>query len=233
MSTSVVILFDIDGTLIRCGGAGGQALCTALEEEFSVVDVQPVALHGRTDLGIANELLQRHGLETTEQNRERLFGRYFHLLPYFLQQKQSLNQAVVLPGVQQLLEWADSHSSVVSALMTGNMPASARIKLQHFSLWDYFEFGVFGDLADHRPLLAGPAMTTIQAHLGFPVDRDSIVVVGDTPLDVELARTMGARCLAVTTGGFSESELLDAGADQVLSDLNDISRIQDWLLDSR
>jgi phosphoglycolate phosphatase-like HAD superfamily hydrolase len=224
-----VLLFDIDGTLIRCGGAGGKSLCAALAEEFGLAEVHPVALHGRTDLGILNELLSNHGIECTEANRNRLCERYFQLLPHQLNQLASNSAAHVLPGVTSLLQQLSQSSSFLMALLTGNMPTSAQIKLEHFELWSYFEFGVFGNLVDHRPLLAEPAKTVIEQHCGSEIAADQLVIIGDTPLDIELARAMGARCLAVCTGGFSLAELEQAGAEIVLEDLSDTPRIVDWL----
>lgn len=230
MTKALVILFDIDGTLVRCGGAGGQALCDALSVEFSVSEVRSVALHGRTDLGIVNELLEQHGLQSSLDNRQRLFNRYFELLPKLLHQKQALNQARVLPGVIPLLESICCMDSVVCGLMTGNTPTSAKIKLQHFSLWEYFELGVFGDSEAHRPRLAVPAMQIVEEYCGYPISGQSILVVGDTPLDAELAQAMQARCLCVTTGGFEETQLLDAGADHVMPDFSDTLSVLNWIM---
>jgi phosphoglycolate phosphatase len=224
-----VLLFDIDGTLIHCGGAGGKALRQALCEEFEVSDFCEVELQGRTDLGILNDLLELHGLEPSPVNRERLCQRYFDLLPIHLQDLYQQSTAKVLPGVDQLLTMLNEELGFVVGLMTGNMPTSARIKLQHFELWEHFELGIYGDLTDHRPHLAAPALDLVAGYCGREVVGESIVVIGDTPLDMTLARAMGARGLAVCTGGFSPSALQVAGADCVMDDLSDGQRILDWL----
>lgn len=229
MTSRFVVLFDIDGTLVWCGGAGGQALCAALSEEFSIATVRPVAIHGRTDLGIINELLCTNGLAATSENRQRLLDRYFGLLPQYVQQKQSAQEARILPGVLELLQSIQQDACILPGLMTGNMPSSARIKLEHFSLWSFFKLGIYGDLVDHRPLLATPALQAVSEHCGFPVSGDGIIVIGDTPLDIELARAMGARSLGVCTGGFQESELSLAGADHVLTDLSPTQHVLDWI----
>jgi phosphoglycolate phosphatase len=227
---STVLLFDIDGTLIRCGGAGGQSLCAALGEEFNLPEVEPVPLHGRTDLGIINELLSKHGIESNQENRSRLCDRYYSKLPSRLKQLSDERSAHVLPGVSQLLGHLTSSANCVLALLTGNMPTSARIKLEHFGLWSYFRFGVYGDLTDHRPRLASPAHSAIADYFGQSAAPRRVVVIGDTPLDVELASTMQARSLAVCTGGFSQAELLNCGADWVLDNLADTQAVVDWLL---
>lgn len=224
-----VLLFDIDGTLIRCGGAGGKSLCTALAEEFGLSKVCPVDLHGRTDLGILNELLSKHGIDCTPANRDRLCERYYSLLPNKLRQLSRNSQAHVLPGVSSLLQHLSLNPAYLIALLTGNMPTSAQIKLEHFSLWSFFKFGIFGDLVDHRPLLAKPAKNMIAQHCGREIASNQVVIIGDTPLDMQLAQAMGARGLAVCTGGFSSLELQQAGAENVLEDLTDTSGIVDWL----
>jgi phosphoglycolate phosphatase len=229
MSHRKILLFDIDGTLIRCGGAGGRSLCAALAIEFGLAEVRPVALHGRTDLGILNELLSNHGIECTAANRDRLCERYYSLLPHQLHQMADNAEAHILPGVTSLLQQLALKSSFLMGILTGNMPTSAQIKLEHFDLWSFFKFGVFGDLVDHRPLLAKPAKAVIEQHCGQEIDSNHLVIIGDTPLDVELAHAMGARCLAVCTGGFSEEELQRAGAEIVLDDLANIPRVVDWL----
>jgi phosphoglycolate phosphatase-like HAD superfamily hydrolase len=115
-------------------------------------------------------------------------------------------------------------------LMTGNMPASAKIKLQHFGLWDYFLFGIFGDQAAHRPELAGPALAKVAEQHPLAKQRSSIVVIGDTPLDCQLALAMDVPCLAVCTGGFDRQQLQLAGATWVLPDLADTDRVFELLL---
>ncbi len=229
MSRNSVILFDIDGTLVRCGGAGGSALQAAFLQEFDIAEMGPIELGGRTDLGIFNELLSRHGLSACETNHQRLSRRYFSLLPEHLSQRLAESQARVLPGVFQLLDTLRNTTQHTLGLMTGNLPTSAQIKLDHFSLWDYFEFGIFGDLADHRPLLAQPALARIAEHCGGLVAGDSIVIIGDTPLDVELSKAMRARSLAVCTGGFDHHTLTAGGADLVADDLSNVPAILEWI----
>jgi phosphoglycolate phosphatase len=229
-----ILLFDIDGTLIRCGGAGGEALKQAFCEEFELREFQSVQLQGRTDLGILNELLELHGIAATEDNRRRICNRYFSLLPQHLNHLQRQALAHTLPGVDLLLEQlteqmqSDAHVHWVVGILTGNMPTSAQIKLQHFQLWDYFQLGIYGDLTDHRPHLAEPALEIVSRFCGQPVQGESVVVIGDTPLDIRLARAMRARSLAVCTGGFSSEELLGEGADHVVPDLSDSRQLIEW-----
>ncbi len=219
------VLFDIDGTLIDSGGAGGQALLRALQHEFDVPDAKPVRLHGRTDLGIVNELLALNQIDVASRNFSRICNRYFQYLPGELQARPGC----VLPGVLEILTVLNDHPACLLGLLTGNLPASAELKLQHFGLWQHFEFGIFGDQAEHRPDLCLPALAMVKNRCGQALPGERIIIVGDTPLDVELANAMGARCLAVCTGGFSEYELLAAGDCQVVEDLSQTEAIFDWI----
>lgn len=227
----LALLFDIDGTLIDSAGAGGRALLMALGNEFNVPETRPVPLHGRTDLGIMTELLESHGVAATPDTVLQLCEHYFRLLPVELQRQGGH----VLPGVRELLDaienFADEQLKVemVSGVLTGNMPASAQVKLQHFGLEDYFEFGVYGDRVHHRPLLRDVAIQAVYARCG-PIPTQRMVIIGDTPLDVALAKAMGSPCLAVCTGGIAAQALADAGADRVVDDLSQTDRILDWLL---
>lgn len=224
-SARVVLLFDIDGTLIDSAGAGGGALLGALQAAFGVQDPVPVALHGRTDLGIMTELLEKHGIQANTANLEKLCQVYFQALPAEMLRRGGSS----LPGVEQLLASLRVDPRCHLGLLTGNMPASARIKLEHFGLWHYFKFGVYGDLAVHRPHLAAPAMKLIAEQVAAEVPASNIVIIGDTPLDIELARAMGARCLAVCTGGFEAQDLQRAGAHRVHADLTEVESILAWL----
>jgi len=226
-----VLLVDIDGTLINSGGAGGAALLDALTAHFGVAEPVAVPLHGRTDAGIFRELLEENGVEATDANFEVLCERYFSMLPGVLAQRRD----TPLPGVRSLLTEFDRHPLFAMALLTGNLPHSARLKLQHFDLDHFFTSGTFGDTARHRHDLAGPALETAQqlleesAYEG-PLQPQRVVVIGDTPLDISLAKLMGARCLAVATGGYELGALTQAGADWAVEDLTATDEILQWCL---
>lgn len=221
----LALLFDIDGTLIDSAGAGGRALQKALADQFQIAETRPVTLHGRTDLGIMSELLESHGLAATPESLEELSSHYFRLLP----EELSRQGGRVLPGVLELLEGVGSMESCFCGVLTGNMPISARAKLDHFQLGDYFDFGIYGDRVHHRPELCEVALAAVRERCGEAVSPQRMVIIGDTPLDVALAQAMGSRCLAVCTGGVDAASLATAGADWVVEDLRDTDRILSWL----
>ena len=222
----IVLLFDIDGTLIDSAGAGGGALLAAMIHEFGLSEAQPVSLHGRTDLGIMTELLESHAIAATTENMQRLCDLYFASLPGELQQRQGDR----LPGVEVLLQRLAEVPHCHLGVLTGNMPTSARLKLEYFGLWKHFEFGIYGDLAIQRPHLAGPALERIGVEVAPGIPGENIVIVGDTPLDIELAMEMDVRSLAVCTGGYSEHELRAAGASCVAKDLSETDEVLSWML---
>ncbi len=222
-----VILFDIDGTLIDSGGAGGRALVRAAREHFGRPEIDRVPFHGRTDRGIMSEMLENAGIAATPEALASLSEHYFSILPNEL--RNSPGQ--VLPGVEALLAAMSSIEDCRLGLLTGNMAQSARIKLEHFALWHHFEFGIYGHAAVHRRELCNPAWEVIRE-----VTDDlpkNVVVIGDTHMDVELALEMQVRCLAVCTGGFNPTVLTEAGAHCVLPDLSETDLVIRWLLDPR
>ncbi|MEZ6135415.1 MAG: HAD family hydrolase [Pirellulaceae bacterium] len=221
----IALLFDIDGTLIDSGGAGGRALLHALQDQFGIVDPRAVPLHGRTDCGIFRELLESHGIRATPAALQRLCEHYFDLLPQYL----TTLAGRVLPGVMALLDTLVENQQCAMGVLTGNMQRSAQTKLMHFQLGHYFDFGIYGDAAPTRPELCQSALECVRVHCQRELPSEQIVVIGDTQLDVELAQAMGARCLAVCTGGVSAQQLNAAGAQLVLDDLTHTERILPWL----
>ena len=217
-----VLLFDIDGTLIRSGGAGKHALEGAFAELFNVPEVRDgVPYAGRTDIAIARDLLELHGVAPSPDNVERLQAAYLQRLP------QSLlgNGGIVLPGVTQLLPELVRQEHLAIGLLTGNIRRGAEVKLRHFELWDHFAFGGFGDGTHDRDDVARAALRDTERHLDRRVKTDDVWVIGDTPLDVRCARAIGAKAVAVCTGWHSADELHAAGADWVLNDLSDTAAL--------
>ncbi len=237
-----VLLFDIDGTLIDSKGAGGSALLQAAREQFSRTDIQPVPLHGRTDRGIMSELLESAGIAATAANLQQLSERYFGLL----EENLKLRGGQVLPGVFELLDQLASDPRCHLGIVTGNMPQSAQIKLEHFRLWDYFKFGAYGHDAPQRRDLCEPAWNSIR-HYATTLPDDlsaelpakgelpsqNVIVIGDTVLDVDLALTMRVRCLAVCTGGCDATALQAAGAHHVADDLSETEQLLRWFFNAR
>jgi phosphoglycolate phosphatase len=213
----LVVFFDIDGTLLASGGAGKIALEEALLAEFQL---EAIRLHvpyaGRTDVAIARDLLEGHGIEASARNLSLLHESYLRRLPEALHRKQGR----VLPGVLELLQGLRGRGPrALVGLLTGNIRRGGQVKLGHYGIQDYFAFGGFGDDCLHRDDVARSAWQAAQAYYGGPLSIERTWVVGDTPLDVSCARAIGARVAAVATGFHSVAELAEAKPDLLVETL--------------
>ena len=218
-----IILFDIDGTLLRTGGAGKVAMETALREAFGIAEIHDrVPYSGRTDCAIARDLLAVHGIEPSLANQKQLQAAYLARLPQSLETRGG----TVCPGVPELLVELAPRPEFLLGLLTGNIRYGAKTKLGHFGLWDYFVCGGFGDDHFDRDDVARMARAEVQEHLQREVDPQEIWVIGDTPLDVQCARAIGARAVAVATGWHPIEELAACQPDFLLEDLSDCTPLR-------
>lgn len=223
-----LLLFDIDGTLVLTGKAGLRALNRAFQEAAGVADAfRGMNAAGRTDGYLLEEAARRAGLEMTPALRARLQARYYALLAEeILHPGEGRKQ--VMPGVRPLLDALGGRDDAVLALLTGNYQRSARIKLEHFDLWSPFRFGAFADDSSDRNALVPVALDRAR-DAGLEPHADRVIVIGDTPLDVECAKAGGVRALGVATGSHTVEELREAGAFEALEDLSDTRRVLELL----
>jgi phosphoglycolate phosphatase len=222
---STLILFDIDGTLVLTGGAGGRAMSLAFEEVFAVPNAfQGIAMAGRTDAWILSDAADAYGIPADSPDLARFRDAYARHLTIELD-KPGVARKGLMPGVRELLDALAPRDDVYLALLTGNYEEGARLKLEYFDLWRYFPCGAFGDDAPHRNVLVPKALARVQACEGLTFPAANAVVIGDTPLDVGCAAFAGARSLAVATGSHSVDELREAGADIVMQDLSDTDEV--------
>jgi phosphoglycolate phosphatase-like HAD superfamily hydrolase len=208
-----VLLFDIDGTLIRSGGAGKAAMEAGLRSAFGVPEIRGrVPYSGRTDTIIARDLLALHDIEPTDAHVATLHSAYLTFLPDLLRQMHG----TVLPGVDEALR--RERRGAVVGLLTGNIRKGAETKLRHFDLWHHFAFGGFADGLCNRDDVARRALSEAEAHAGRAIDPADVWVIGDTPLDVQCARAIGAKAVIVATGWHHRDELAAANPDHLLPD---------------
>lgn len=225
--TEHILFFDIDGTLLSTGGAGQKAMERALIEEFRIdFPFEGVLTAGRTDCGIADEIFAKYHLKDSPQERERFMRSYLERLPGCL---QTLSGAL-LPGVQPLLDHLNRRSDVHLSLLTGNYAEGAWIKLRHFQIDHFFTSGGYGDDHPHRDDVARQALVNVQQHLSRSIAGDDACVIGDTPADIRCARAIGARAVAVATGGYSIIELSPHAPDHLFEDLSQTSHVAERLL---
>ncbi len=215
-----VFLFDLDQTLLRANGAGGAAFAYA----FRTVLGDDTALHGieyagRTDRGILTEALDRAGVSPAEQGdvRQCIVQRVCEALPDCLRTAD----ARTLPGSQSVLAALSEEPNVTLGMGTGNLRATALIKVAHVGLSPWLHDGGFGDDHTQRHGMIADAAAAL-----CPPDRDAdVVVIGDTALDVAAARSNGFASVGVATGGATRATLQACGADAVLADLRDTEHV--------
>lgn len=200
-----LVLFDIDGTLIRTHGAGVKAFARAFAVEFGLGNgTETMSFAGRTDTSLVREFLQQHGHHVTHGDMQRFQDCYVFLLDHYLRE----STGGVIPGVKEfMVSLKKANPSVVFGLLTGNIRLGAEIKLRHFGLWGDFVTGAFADDHEDRNEIARIAFERGRALLGKSLKPTEVLVVGDTPHDIRCGRAIGARTLAVATGGASLEEL--------------------------
>jgi phosphoglycolate phosphatase-like HAD superfamily hydrolase len=223
----VAVLFDIDGTLMDFHGAGRKSFVQALEKVFGWRDdIAYIQFHGNTDLNVLREIFVRHGAElTTEKQRQ-----FFAALAVELEQLALEASTTRHPGVAELLQALAADERVALGIVTGNIEATARIKLRKVDLHHHFPHGGYADEHPDRADIARQALVRLRAALPPGTDFSAVWIVGDTPFDVAAATTIGARSLAVATGRYSVAELHAAGADSVLENLADTAVVLRLLL---
>ena len=221
------MLFDIDGTLVLTGGAGGRAMTRAFEQVFGVPDAfRGIPMPGRTDSWILADAAAAHHIPRDSPDFARFREVYLRLLAYELDEPHPPHlRKGVMPGVRALLDALRARDDVYLALLTGNYEAAARLKLAYFDLWRYFGCGAFGDDAPDRNGLLPRALAQVRATAGHHFAAGEAVVIGDTPLDVACASAGGARSIAVATGSHGVADLRAAGADAVFEDLSDLQAV--------
>ncbi len=210
------LLFDIDGTLIHAGGAGRRALTSAMAVCGVPEDLlQNLSFAGRTDRQIIHETLRAAGREAElEMLSARIESYYLDGLDQLLGRESQLR---VLPGVREFLEACRSRPDLEPALLTGNVPRGARIKLSYAGLWDHFTWGVFGDHSEERVELAYEAWRRI-ARRDPDAEPRRIWMIGDTAADVRCGRAIGAVTVGLTSGFDSPETVRAASPDHLVED---------------
>jgi phosphoglycolate phosphatase len=217
-----LILFDVDGTLIHTGGAGVKAFARTLTSEFGQLNgTERIKFGGRTDPSLVREAFGYCGIAPTEENFRRFFDAYVFWLDHLLATSRN---GGACPGVWRLIdELRTGHQRPLLGLLTGNIRLGAEIKLRRYGLWGVFATGGFGDDHEDRNQIAVVAQQRGRELLGEELSGDQILVVGDTPRDIECGRAIGARVLAVATGGANLEHLKAHQPDWVVEDLDQVS----------
>lgn len=213
-----LVLFDIDGTLLRCGPQVRPLFVGALRSVFGVHgSLEGFTFAGKTDPQIVLELIGATGRADHEiAPRLDEMRRVYHAR---LDAGLRAERMTLLPGVVPLLERLGARDDVTIGLLTGNWRVCAGVKLGRFDLGRHFTFGAYGDDAVDRRELVPVALERAEASAGRRFAPAETLIIGDSERDVDCARAGGARSLAVATGFSPEARLRRAGADWVFPDL--------------
>ncbi|MDQ0379797.1 HAD family hydrolase [Amycolatopsis thermophila] len=220
-----LVLWDIDQTLIDLRGAGRGWYRQVLEEVTGVAMTGMPDFFGRTERAITAEVLTLHGIEPTEDLIRKMWAALTAVSELALPELGK--RGLALPGAAAALAAVAGAGGALQSLVTGNLREIAWHKLSAFGLHTHldFEIGGYGDLSAHRPDLVAYAVDRAQAAHGTPFEPTSVIVVGDTPHDIDAARAHGAVAVGVATGRFDSAALREAGAHVVLRDLSDTDRV--------
>ncbi len=231
-SSSLLVLWDVDGTLIDNGGISKYAYALGFELLTGRLPVEPVVTDGMTDIAIMRLLFERHGLELDPYHvrwvPEVMAEALASLVPLLRERGHAM------PGAAEALEALAIQPGVVQSVLTGNVAPNARAKVAAFGLDARldFEVGGYGSDDEIRANLVGVAQAKASASYGAVFDSSNTVLIGDTLRDVEPGRVGGAHVVAVASGAFTVDQLSAAGADVVLPDLRDTDAVVKSVLGS-
>jgi phosphoglycolate phosphatase len=226
MKKQRLLLWDIDGTLISTGAAGHRAIGLATAQRFGG-GLDGVEIAGRTDTGIAHQILAKYGEPVTEESVSALLDLYLELLA--LELPRSKGQ--VLPGVLPLLQRLAQQPGTSLGLLTGNLKRGAQLKLEHYRLWQFFAFGAFANDHHDRNQLGAFALTRAEKGTGIKFESARVDVIGDTGHDIACGKAFGARTIAIATGSWPRKKLSEYAPDFLFDDLSavdDVIAALDW-----
>lgn len=225
------ILWDIDGTLLRTGRAGLHALTQTMADLYELKFEFDFPAGGRTDVFIAQQLLKKlPNQESLDIDAEvaRLLNYYETLLPSYLEKHKV--DGVIMPNIIPILDYLHEHAEYKSVLLTGNLRSGAKHKTDCYGISQYFDFDLsgFGDHTIYRNEIAQECFNKLR-QADPSVSPDKVVVIGDTLHDISCADHIGARCIAVATGGESLDNLAQANPWQVYSKLPHVDTFAELL----
>jgi phosphoglycolate phosphatase-like HAD superfamily hydrolase len=222
--TRKFILFDVDGTLCRAEALSIDAyyrcITDASGREITHENTK-VNLHGQTDVSLLHDILRYHNVPEAE--RDEVVKTFFDLHPQYLRDSLQKNgcDSIACPQVQEVLDWLPKESDsygrpICIGLLTGNSKPNSLLKISAAGLsTNMFDLSIssFGDVHPTRTSLVRNSMRKIEAQHGIPIQPSDIVLIGDTPLDVQCARETGCRVVAVASGNYDKSSLIPFNPD--------------------
>ena len=225
----MLVLFDIDGTLLRTHGAGMAAMLAAANELFPdrSFSFEGVAISGRLDRLIWSDLMMQAGIEPTREVHTVFREKYGeHLRRGF----RADSRSTALAGARELVSLLHDHASCTLGLLTGNYEHTGRLKVAQagFSL-EPFVCNAWADDGEHRRELPPVAIRRFHEATGRSVDPSRVLIIGDTPLDVDCAHFNGCQVIAVATGSHPMEELAAHNPDHLVASLDDWQAVARWI----
>jgi phosphoglycolate phosphatase len=216
-----LVLFDIDGTILLTDGAGRRAVNRALAEVFGTAGPHDHRFDGKTDPQIVREMMRLagHADEHIDARMAPLLVRYVELLQEEL--RRGGGGVRLMPGISVLLDALEAREDVLLGLLTGNLAAGAHAKLSAAGIDPRrFRIGAYGSDHERRGELPAVAQRRVREQLGLEIIGEDVVVIGDTPADIDCGRAIGARAIGVATGHYSVDELAQHSPAAVFEDLS-------------
>lgn len=215
-----LLLFDIDGTLIRSAGAGKKAMERSFETIYGVQEgLRDIQMMGRTDPSILDDAIRIHHLDESQSKKDQFRNLYFKLLEEEI--KIDRPGKKVCTGIHSLLQNLEKREDTMIGLLTGNWRQSGLIKLHHFGIDEFFKMGAFADDSPIRNDLPPVAIARAEKLSETSISRERVFIIGDTPLDIQCARSSGVKIVAVATGMHTVDQLADEKPDFLFNNFGD------------
>jgi phosphoglycolate phosphatase-like HAD superfamily hydrolase len=228
-----LVLFDIDGTLLNSQGMGRASMQHALNEVFGSPGNPSYRYDGKTDKQIVRDTMRLEG-----HSDDHINSRMDQLIALYLEglrvgAKSGKFSVRPLPGVVEILDALEERDDVVLGLLTGNIEPGARIKLTAAGINpDRFRVNAFGSDHEHRPELPAIAQRRASETLGLSIAGERLVVIGDTPADIECGRSLGARSIGVASGHYTVEQLQTHNPYAAIPSLADTEHVLETILDA-
>ena len=228
-----LVLFDIDGTLLNSGGMGRAAMQRALGLVFGSPGNPSYRYDGKTDKQIVRDVMRMegHSDQHIDSRMEKLIDLYLDGLREGV--KSGKFNVRPLEGVVPLLDALDGRENIILGLLTGNVEPGARIKLTAAGIDpDRFKVNAFGSDHEHRPELPAIAQRRAGETLGVDIAGDRVVVIGDTPADIECGRSLGAKAIGVASGHYTVEQLQSHKPYAVFPSLKNTEQVLETILNA-
>ena len=225
-----LLLFDIDGTLLKSNGAGRRAMNKGLSGMLGKdqVNLQGIDFGGRTDPQIIRDILIANGLAA--QEAEHALADALHAYVDAYTETFQNEYVTALDGAVELVKRLAEHDHIQLALLTGNVQTTAYIKVGAIGLEGFFPFGAFGSDYEDRAQLPGVAVERAMAHNGNSYSEKNIIIIGDTKHDILCGRHLNVFSIAVSTGHYNSDDLSQYNPDVLLDDLSETDKIVELIV---